>query len=188
MQCRSCGAPYPDNSPYCPHCGQPNELQGNPQNFGQPNQFQGNFQNFGQANQYQNAYPGGAPSGPPMTKQQFFKLPGMKQFRSSLIGAACLAYACVAFTLISAILLNPLSILDAAILLGLALGMHLGVSRACAFVMLGYSIFNFIYAIIFLHTPGGWLVILAAILGCIATCKMHAAYKSYIQTGFTPYA
>ena len=214
MQCNSCGAPYPDNSPSCPHCGQPNQFQGNPQNFGQPNQFQGNPQNFGQPNQfqgnpqnfgqpnqfqgnpqnfgqpnpYQNAYPGGAPSGPPMTKSQFFKLPGMNQFRSSLIGAACLAYFCAAITFIFALITNPLSILDAAILLGLALGMHLGRSRACAFVMLGYSIFNFIYAIIGTHTLGGWLIILAAVLGCIATCKMHAAYKSYIQTGFTPYA
>lgn len=201
MQCKSCGAPYPDSNSFCPHCGQPNELQGNPQNYGQPNQFQGypqNYgqpnqfqsypQNFGQPNQYQNAYPGGAPSGPPMTKQQFFKLPGMRQSRVSLNGAACLAYVCVGFTLILALLSNPLSVLDAAILLGLALGMHLGRSRACAFVMLGYSIINVIFMLKVTRTFGGWFIVLAAIMGCIATCQMHAAYKNYRQTGFTPYA
>lgn len=214
MQCNSCGAPYPDNNPSCPHCGQPNPAFGNPQSFGQPNQFQGGpqpygqpgqFQNggpqpygqpgqfqqggpqpYGQPGQFQNGYPGGIPNGAPMTKQQFIKLPGMSQVRGSLVGAACIAYFCAAATLIFAVVINPLSILDAAIILGLALGMHLGRSRACAFVLLGYSIFNFFYSIIENHTGGGWLIILAAIIGCIATCRLHASYKNYIQTGFAP--
>lgn len=186
MQCKSCGAPYPDSNSFCPHCGQPNPAFGNPQSFGQPNQFQGGPQPYGQPGQFQNGYPGGIPNGTPMTKQQFIKLPGMSQVRGSLIGAACIAYFCAAATLIFAVFTNPLSILDAAIILGLALGMHLGRSRACAFVMLGYSIFNFFYAIIETHKAGGWWIILAAILGCIATCKLHAAYKKYIQTGFAP--
>lgn len=122
-----------------------------------------------------------------MTKSQFFKLPGMRPARGTLIGAACIIYACAGLSLINALTSNIFVLLDVFILLGLGLGMHLGRSRACAFVLLGYSIINCIYVIILNHVPGGWLIILGAAFACSATCKLQSAYKNYIQTGFVPY-
>lgn len=249
MQCKSCGAEFPDTNHFCPACGQAveqtatqsneapsqqaaaqsneapdpqaavqnnqqpygqaqfqnndqsygqNQFQSNNQSYGQP-QFQNNNQSYGQPqfqnynqsygqNQFQNnAQAYGQPyGGGPMTKSQFFKLPGMRSFRGSLIGAACVLYASAGISLINALASNVFAILDVVIILGLALGMHLGRSRACAFVALGYSIINIIYMITLTGLPGGWLITVGAGIGCYATCKMQSAYKNYVNTGYVP--
>lgn len=229
MQCKSCGAQFPDTNNFCPSCGQAVEntpventasesygqpqfqnntqgygqpqFQNNAQGYGQPQfqdnsqgygqpQFQNNSQGYGQP-QFQNNQQGyGQPysnAGAPMTKSQFFKLPGMRPAYGTLIGAACFLYGCAAISFINALMFNMFALLDVCIILGLGLGIHLGKSRACAFVLLGYSIINIIYMIVSTGVPGGWLITLGAAFGCYATCKLQSAYKNYIQTGFIPY-
>ena len=71
--------------------------------------------------------------------------------------------------------------LDAFLLLGLALGIHIGKSRACAVIVLVYSILNCLYALISTGKMSGYLIIIAGIYATIYTFKARKEYKDYIN-------
>lgn len=71
--------------------------------------------------------------------------------------------------------------LDAFLLLGLALGIHIGKSRVCAVIVLVYSILNCLYALISTGKMSGYLIIIAGIYATIYTFKARKEYKEYIN-------
>ncbi len=69
------------------------------------------------------------------------------------------------------------------ILLGLALGTHLGKSKVCAYIMLGYSGLGIIYSLISSGslTGYGWLILGLGYVKLFSDCDK--AYQQYLQTG-----
>ncbi|MGN0143163.1 MAG: zinc-ribbon domain-containing protein [Roseburia sp.] len=205
MQCTNCNSQIPDDSAICPRCGiplqqNPNPAQPNPQfnqNFEQQNsQFSQNYgqqnsqfsQNYGQQNsQFYQTQGYGQPYGftqPGMTKSQFYRCPEAKSYRTNILICSICLYICAAFTLIFTILTaNVFNILDVMLIIGLTLGIHLGKSRACAIVMLVYSIFSVIVGLLVYGQLMGWFTVIIAIYATVTTCMYQSAWKKYQRTG-----
>lgn len=73
------------------------------------------------------------------------------------------------------------SVLDAILILGLALGIHIGKSRACAVIILVYSILNCLYALVRTGRAGGYLIIIAGGYATMYTFMARREYKEYIR-------
>lgn len=73
------------------------------------------------------------------------------------------------------------SAVDAILVLGLALGIHIGKSRACAVIILVYSILNCLYSVVTTGRLGGYLIIIAGIYATIYTFKARREYKAFIR-------
>ena len=74
-------------------------------------------------------------------------------------------------------------LLDVIIVIGLGVGVHVAKSRACAVVLLVYSVFNMIYMLLLAGMPGGWLILVCGIYATIYTFKYQSAWQRYQQTG-----
>lgn len=184
MQCLHCQTQFPDNMSVCPNCGAP---AGNPAPQGQP--FNGQMPNQPFNGQMPNQQFNGQPygSGPKLSKKEFLKHPNLKKVAGNIKGSAITLYVCAAISLVVALIGNNLSsLLDVFIILGLALGIQLAQSRACAIIVCVYSVFNIVIMFISSGTFGGWLILLAAIYAIIATSKFQKAWKEYQQTGILP--
>ena len=119
------------------------------------------------------------------TKKEFLKLPENKKMRGEISGAAIICYVCAGITLFAGIAMDlfPAVLIDVAILVGMGLGIHLAQSRACAIILLGYSLLNLVLSIIQTGKPAGYLVVIAAVLAVIYTFKAEKAWKEYQQGG-----
>ena len=79
MKCVSCGAELAEGSLLCPQCGRVVEVADVARQKAAAGQ---------------------------LTKQDFFKLPGMKACRSNIISCAVVLYICAALTILAAVLLQ----------------------------------------------------------------------------------
>ena len=157
---------------YCPNCNQPCE---------DTETFCGNCgANLNAAPDPSAAY-GAAPR--VSTKKEFLNLPENKKVKSEISGAAIICYVCAAITLIVGILNNafPLILLDVAIVLGTALGIHLAQSRVCSIVLLAYAIFSTVLVLVQTGRLTGYLVIIAGVCAVIYTFKAEKLWKQYQQ-------
>ena len=91
------------------------------------------------------------------TKKEFLALPENKTLRRELAAAGIICYVCAAITAILgvAVIQNPYVLLDAAIVAGLGLGIHLSQSRACAVILCVYALINVIISVVTTGVPGG---------------------------------
>lgn len=123
-----------------------------------------------------------------LTKKEFYKLPGMKSCRSSILACAIVLYICAGTTLLAALLVDSLSasILDAVLLVALGLWLQLGKSRVCAIITACYGLFG---TGIVLFTTGriqGWWIPLAGIFAIVYTFKFHKLWNQYQKDGVLP--
>lgn len=133
-------------------------------------------------------YNPGVPSGP-MTKKEFYKLPGVKSCRTNIRTCAILAYVCSGVTILASLLLSDYlasSILDGLLLLGLGLGLQLARSRVCAIIIAGYGILNMIIGLLANGTIQGWLIPVIGIYAIIYTFKYQKMWDRYIKEGVLP--
>lgn len=217
MQCQSCGTQYPDNFRTCPNCGapapmpnqrpyngQPNPYNGQPQfNNAQQNPYNGQPQ-FNNAQQYPyngqpqpnngQQYPYGNPYAAPnqvpqgMSKHDFYHSPICKKYRGNIIASSVLIYVCVGINLLLiALLQNYTSLIDAAIMLGLGLAIHLAQSRVCSILLCVYGVINTIIVFLSSGEFGGWLILVAAIYAIVATFQYQSAWNKYSKSGQIPY-
>ena len=123
-----------------------------------------------------------------LTKKEFYKHPVMKKARGNINSAAIITYICVVATFLLSVILfqNVFGMVDVLLLLGLGLGIHIGKSRACAGVLMGYSLFNVIYMIITTGQLGGYWIVIAAVVALMGTCSFQKAWKEYSTTGTYP--
>lgn len=171
MQCFHCNTQFPDGMSNCPNCGAPIK-----------NQFTQN------ANPY--AQPQGQPYGytRPLSKKEFLHHPNLNKCRKNIKESAIFLYVCAVISLILGFIIGSYGmIIDVILMLGLALGIHLAQSRACAVCILIYSIFNTIVMTIERGRLSGYLIIIAGIYSVMATFQFQKAWKNYQQTGFIPY-
>lgn len=119
--------------------------------------------------------------------KEFYQKHCSDPVKKNIKGAAILLYFCSAITLLVSFAATALGVdimaaaLDAFLLLGLALGIHIGKSRACAVIVLVYSILNCLYALISTGKMSGYLIIIAGIYATIYTFKARKEYKDYIN-------
>ena len=211
MQCSQCGSQFADGMPSCPNCGTPvtnpyagtqaqpymqNQSYNQAQSFNQEQAFnQGQpynqAQSFNQGQPYMQGQPynQGQPygTGVPLTKREFLKHPNMKQTASSMSAVAIALYICAGLSLVVGILCGNYGvILDVMLMVGFALGVHLGQSRVCAILVLIYSIANVIITIVVTGRRGGTWIVIASIGAVIATFRFHKAWNTYKQTGVIP--
>lgn len=119
--------------------------------------------------------------------KEFYQKHCSASVKKNINGASILLYFCSAITLLVSFAATALGVdimaaaLDAFLLLGLALGIHIGKSRVCAVIVLVYSILNCLYALISTGKMSGYLIIIAGIYATIYTFKARKEYKEYIN-------
>ncbi|MDE5996529.1 MAG: zinc ribbon domain-containing protein [Eubacterium sp.] len=172
MFCPNCGKEIVDESVNCPFCGEVIAAQESAAETAAPEatataQFGNNYEAAPQQ-------PSSAAWGNPasvatvvdrksVTKKEFIAKYAPANLKKNIKSAAILCYVCVAISAVAALALlkQPLMLIDVAIYLVLALGMHLGNSKICAYLLLVFSIFECIYSVIQVGTPSGWWLIIA---------------------------
>ena len=173
-----------------PYNGQPNPYNGQPQfNNAQQNPYNGQPQ-FNNAQQYPYGNPYAAPNQVPqgMNKHDFYHSPLCKKYRGNIIASSVLIYVCVGINLLLiALLQNYTSLIDAAIMLGLGLAIHLAQSRVCSILLCVYGVINTIFVFLSSGKFGGWLILVAAIYAIVATFQYQSAWNKYSKSGQIPY-
>lgn len=116
------------------------------------------------------------------TKKEFLNLEENKKLRSTCNAAGIICYIAAGITFILVLVTGMwTSILDVCILIGLGLGVHIAQNRACAVILLVYSIINTIYMLAAMGTFGGWLIILAGIFAVTSTFSVNKQWVLYQQ-------
>lgn len=155
MICKSCGRANEQGAKFCKSCGAPLE--------GGVDVQQNNKVGYQQKNMGYQQYDmsGNMNFGTTrMTKEEFNQCANIKTIIKNITIAAIITYV-----------------------IGLGVGVHVAKSRACAVVLLVYSVFNMIYMLLLAGMPGGWLILVCGIYATIYTFKYQSAWQRYQQTG-----
>lgn len=180
------GQPNFGGQPYMQ--GQPN-FGGQPYMQGQPN-FGGQPYMQGQPNFGGQPYMQGQTfgNGQKLSRREFLNHPNCRKYKSGIAASAIMLYFCAGLTLIFSVFVggNIFSLVDVALVLGLALGLHLAQSRACGVIITVYSIINVIYMTILTGQPSGYLITIGAIGAMICAFQFHKAWDDYQRTGILP--
>lgn len=133
------------------------------------------MENYGQ---YENGY-SRVPAG--CTLKEYRKNYASAPLKKGIKTWSIVAYVLVGLNVVIALLANPWMLLDAALLLGLSLGVHLNKSKGCAIALLVYSCINAVIGLIGSGTVSGWwwIVLAVSYLGIIK--KIDAEYKAEME-------
>ena len=182
VYCTSCGTQFPEGTTFCSVCGQKRpvvNVVANDTPNDTPNVLP-NQQIFPQAPAF-NAIneTSSLPVGYPVSRKEFINKYAQPSLRKNITSIAILCYVCAGLTFIVSCLLNPLGIIDALILAGFALGMHLAKSKVCAILILILSIIEVLLSLVSGSFPFWWLI--AGISAVITFNKIEKQYKSFLS-------
>ena len=177
--CNGCGNQMPDGTLFCSVCGQkrPDANIGavNAPNV-TPNQQAFQQSSFNAANETPLPL-----AGYPVSRKEFINKYAQPSLRKNITSIAILCYVCAGLTFVVSCLLNPLGIIDALVLAGFALGMHLGKSKVCAILILILSIIEVLLSLVSGSFPFWWLI--AGVSAVMTFSKIEKQYKSFIANG-----
>lgn len=159
MKCGKCGSELESNALVCPFCGQAVSEEARIQEQCKDRQ---------------------------MTRKEFLQLPAMKSCKSNINSCGIVLYVIAAINVVVQIIGGTYSFIDAVLLLGLGLGIHLGKSRVASILCLVYGAFNVFYLLYVTGRVSGWWVLVIAIDAVIYTFKYHSAWRKYIKEGVLP--
>lgn len=169
--CNGCGNQMLDGALFCSVCGQkcPNINIGtvNVSNVAQDQQASFNATN-------EDSLP---PACYHVSRKEFINKYAQPSLRKNITSIAILCYICAGLTFVVSCLLNPLGIIDALILAGLALGMQLTKSRIFAILILVFSIIEVLLSLASGSFPLWWLV--AGISAMVTFSKIEKQYKQF---------
>lgn len=165
MKCKTCGIEVSDNSLYCPNCGT---------QITRENQFSNS----------QGLNPEAAMND--FQKKKFFNSEYCNVPRRLVIAASIIMYVSSAITLVIAVLGNITLLLDMAILVTLGVLLQIFKSRVVSILVGVYAIINVIVMMVALHSFGGELLILAAVLAIVGTFMLHSKWNEYCASGYMP--
>ena len=160
--CSQCGELLVPGAKYCPGCGR---------EVGHGQSANADTWNVIPAAPTVNQYtPSGAqvqspaeiPVLQPMSKKQFRKVCTNEKYRKELKTSVITLYILTVINALVAVAVNPVGLVDAAINLGLTLGVHRGKSKACAVGILCYAIFCTLVKMVNGGGFTGWLWFIAA--------------------------
>lgn len=177
--CNGCGNYLPENAQFCTVCGR-KRLDTNIENTISQSTSSCQ-QTVPQTNYYAHAEASVPPVGFPISKKEFINKYAQPSLRKNITSIAILCYVCSGLTFIVSCIFNPWGIIDALILLGLALGMHLAKSKVCAILILILSIIEVLMSIVSGSFPFWWLV--AGISAVTTFSKIEKQYKTFISNG-----
>ncbi len=177
--CASCGLQIPEETMFCPRCGQKHvgSVSQSAYNMGYQN-----LQNDVLPEENTYVVPNGVQLPPPsqfVSKKDFIKYYAQPSLKKNITSIAILCYICAGITFLFACLFNPLGIIDAFILAGLALGMHLVKSKGFAIAILILSIVECIFALASGSFPFWWLV--AGVSAVMTFSKLDKQYKEFLN-------
>ena len=174
--CPNCGQPVEEGTKFCATCGAPIQAAQTP--------VQQPVQTPVQQPVQQPTFPGAAAPQKAATKKEFLELPENAKLKKEINTSGIFCYVCAALSVVVGVLLagNYAVLLDAVILIGLGLGVHLAKSRVCAIILLVYSVFNVVYLLVSTGRFGGYLIVIAAVYAVINTFKLEKAWKAYRQS------
>lgn len=123
-----------------------------------------------------------------LSKKEFYKLPGLKSYRSNITGCAVVLYICAAVTLLASFLIEGMgaSILDGLLLLGLGIWLQIGKSRVCAIITACYGLLSVGLVLVTAGRVQGWWIPLAGIWAVVYTFKFHNLWNKYQKDGVLP--
>lgn len=183
MICKSCGRANEQGARFCKSCGAPLEegadvQQNNKAGYQQNNMGYQQYQTYDMSGNMNYGTTR-------MTKEEFNQCANIKPITKNITVAAIMTYVVGVISLITNVILggNIFGLLDVIIVIGLGVGIHMAKSRACAVVLLVYSVFNMIYMLLLAGMPGGWLILVCGIYATIYTFKYQNAWQRYQQTG-----
>ena len=122
--------------------------------------------------------PAQPPAGQFISKRDYF-MQYVPHFAKEVRNVAFLCYVCAGLNALLSIFLNPVGLIDSLLLLGLALGMHLGKSKVCAILILVLACVEMLIGIILVGSPGGVLWLIAGIWAVVIFNRADKQYKNY---------
>ena len=122
------------------------------------------------------------------SKKEFYKLPGMKSYRSNIISCAVVLYICAAVTILASVLIEGMgaSIVDGILLLGLGIWLQIGKSRVSAIITTCYGLLSVGLVLVTAGRVQGWWIPLAGIWAIVYTFKFHNLWNKYQRDGVLP--
>ncbi len=121
------------------------------------------------------------PAGTAISKKEFIEKYAPVSFKSGIRNAAICAYICAGITAVYALITSPWALIDAAVFLGLTLGMHLGKSKVCAILMLVVSIVECILGFVMTGTFTSFLWIAASVWAVSYFRKADKQYEEFLS-------
>ncbi len=122
---------------------------------------------------------------PNISKKDFINLPELGDWKKNFKETMILSYVIIAINMIIAAIYNPVGAVVILVFLGLILGIHLGLNKPCAIILLVLSIINLILNMIsgvsagyVLVAIGGWSVKLLF--------DLDKLWKEFQSTGVVP--
>lgn len=163
IYCKNCGAQLDKEAFFCNACGTATQNSENLEVPVQPQQPQ---------------------IDPNISKKDYIDkhAPDIKR---QIRNAAIWCYICGGITVASAVMLNPIGIIDGLVFVGLGLGVHLGKSKACAIIALVLACVEVGLALALTGMLSGWLWIIAGVCCVIATNKADKRYNQFKQGLYT---
>lgn len=173
--CNGCGNQLPEGTQFCSVCGQKGPVANVVNTATQcPSS---NQQTAPQTNYYAPTETSLPPAGYPVSRKEFINKYAQPSLRKNITSIAILCYVCAGLTFIVSCLLNPMGIIDALILAGFALGMHLAKSKMCAMLILIFSIIEVLLSLVSGSFPFWWLV--AGVSAVTTFNKIENQYKDF---------
>lgn len=178
--CNGCGNQMPEGTLFCSVCGQKRsdtDIQSvTPQSTQPYQQFEPQTSNY-----VPNETPL-PPAGYSLSRKEFINKYAQPSLRRNITSIAILCYVCAGLTFLVACFTNPLGIIDALILAGLALAMQLAKSKICAILILLLSVIEVVLSLITVGTAPFWWLI-AGVAAVVTFDKIEKQYKSFIANG-----
>ncbi len=170
MFCSKCGAQHVQGAAFCSNCGQA-LMQAQAVNTYYNNSIYGNP---------------ATPQYSATVKRQYiskreFRNNYVPTFKKDIKSIAILCYVCAGLTGVVSLAVNSLGWIDAILLLGVTLGMHLGKSKVCAIILLVLACIEAVAGIVLIGTPSAVLWVLAGIWAVVTFNKADKQYKNYIS-------
>ena len=125
-----------------------------------------------------------------MTKKEFWKNEAPQKIKSQILTAVTWGYISAALTVIYAVMVNPLMLIDVVFGLTLTIILHVAKSRICAVMLTIYFIYSKIVQISEGGSKGGYFLAIVIIIAygasVIGTFKYQKLWKQYKNGSYTP--
>ncbi len=114
------------------------------------------------------------------TREAFLNLPENTKMKKEIRSSAIVCYVCAGFTLLTVLLSgNLFTLLDVAILAGLGAAIQTTAKKLWAILLTVYGAINVIVTIALSGSFGGWLPLVAGIIGIVYISKLDKAWDAY---------
>lgn len=120
-----------------------------------------------------------------ITKKEYIKSYADEPMIKDIKKAAIAGYVCTGITAVLGFAMASVTmIVEALIITGLLLGMHLGRKKWCAITYLVISILDCIISLAVTGKPSGWLLIISGIWAVVTFRKLEKAYQIFKNNGY----